>query len=153
MKKKLFLCASKSLFAVCLLSCNQQKTSVDKDPVEPMKTSVFTADLKSDSASIASYEYYHSAKGVWKEITEANRRAGIDEVEIYRQGSRLIMILRMPENMDMRVSDSLYASVGPKLQEWQNLMNTFLLAPAGADSGQLWVPMKRIHEYKNGEMK
>jgi L-rhamnose mutarotase len=48
-------------------------------------------DLKDDPKLIAEYEAYH--KKIWPEIETSIKDAGITNLEIYRIGTRLFMIL------------------------------------------------------------
>ena len=48
-------------------------------------------DLKDDPALIAEYEHYH--ENVSPEIIESIKVVGIEVMEIYRTGNRLLMIM------------------------------------------------------------
>ena len=53
-------------------------------------------DLKDDPALIAEYEAYH--KKVWPEILHSIKGSGIEQMEIYRTGNRLFMIMETDEH-------------------------------------------------------
>ncbi|MDQ9824557.1 L-rhamnose mutarotase, partial [Acinetobacter sp. 163] len=52
-----------------------------------------TLDLRNDPELIATYRKLHSQEGIWPEIMEGIRKAGILEMEIYLLGTRLFMIV------------------------------------------------------------
>ena len=57
-------------------------------------------DLKNDPALIAEYERYHER--IWPEITRSIRESGIEEMEIYRTGNRLFLVMEVSE--DFRIT-------------------------------------------------
>ncbi|MBS1565874.1 MAG: L-rhamnose mutarotase, partial [Bacteroidetes bacterium] len=56
-----------------------------------MKKYCLACDLKDDAALIAEYEEYHLA--IWPEIKKSILDAGIADMEIFRAGNRLFMIM------------------------------------------------------------
>ena len=147
MSKSKFLKISLSFVFISALffnySCSQMKET------EEVKTKdiVFTTDLVNDPEMIQKYIHYHSPEGIWPEVIQADEAAGFTSVKIYFQGNRLIMILTVPEDADMDEMNRRYAASSEKIKEWGEIMSEFQVPPPGADSGQVWVPMKLIHEY------
>jgi L-rhamnose mutarotase len=127
-------------------ACN----TVVKKESEPTETMVMTTDLVNDSAAISQYEYYHSSQGVWPELKKANEASGFSEIQIFRFGNRLVMMVTYPKNADLSKMDSLYVASDPKVKEWGELMSKFQQSLPGVDSSQKWVQMKLIHHYKEG---
>lgn len=58
-----------------------------------MKRYCQTLDLKEDEQLIKEYCYWHSPEHIWPEIPEGIRAVGILNMEIYRLGTRLFMIV------------------------------------------------------------
>jgi len=56
-----------------------------------MKRFCLTLDLKNDPRLIEEYEEYH--KKIWPEISKSIRDSGIEQMEIYRHGTRLFMVM------------------------------------------------------------
>ncbi|KYP13921.1 L-rhamnose mutarotase [Flavihumibacter sp. CACIAM 22H1] len=98
-------------------------------------------DLKDDPALIARYEAYHQA--VWPEILDSIRDAGILDMQIYRTGNRLFMIMEVSDAFDAAAKAAADAA-SPKVQEWETLMDTFQQRLPWAAPGQKWVPMDLI---------
>lgn len=121
------------------------------DPDRPRwRQLVMTTDLVDDPAIIRLYDSLHSAKGVWPALEKANKAAGIRLVKIWRAGTRLMMIIEVPEDADMARLDSLYVSADPKVKEWGAMMSDFQRAMPGVDSAQKWTTMEVIHHYEDG---
>lgn len=98
-------------------------------------------DLKEDPQLIAEYEAYH--QNVWPEILQSIRSAGIRNMEIYRTGNRLFMIMEVDGNFSFekkQQADSGNATV----QEWEERMWHYQQALPGAIPGEKWRLMTRI---------
>ena len=63
-----------------------------------MKKYCFALDLKDDPELIAEYEYWHRAENGWPEIKQSIVDAGITDMQIYRTGNRLFMIMDTSDN-------------------------------------------------------
>lgn len=100
-------------------------------------------DLKDDPELIAQYEHHHTE--VWPEIVDSIRSAGIIEMEIYRTGNRLFMIMEVNEHFDVEEKARLDAQ-NPKVQEWEQLMDTFQQRLAWAPEDVKWVRMDKIFQ-------
>lgn len=57
-----------------------------------MKRFVLALDLKNDANLITEYEQHH--KNIWPEIRNSITESGIFEMEIYRLGTRLFMLMK-----------------------------------------------------------
>ena len=71
---------------------------------------VMTTDLVDDPAVIRMYDSLHSKQGVWPALEKANKAAGIRLVKIWRAGTRLMMMIEVPEDADMARLDALSVS-------------------------------------------
>lgn len=98
-------------------------------------------DLKPDPALIAEYEAQHRA--VWPEVLESLRKAGIENLEIYRVENRLFMVLEAGDDFSFE-KKAMLDSENPKVQEWETLMWKYQQALPTARPGEKWVLMKRI---------
>jgi L-rhamnose mutarotase len=100
-----------------------------------------TLDLKNDPALIAEYEQYHER--VWPEITKSIHDAGIENMEIYRLGTRMFMIMEVNESFSFEKKAEADRA-NPKLQEWERLMWKFQQPLPETKPGEKWLLMKRI---------
>ena len=106
-----------------------------------MKRYALALDLQDDPILIKEYEEYH--KHVWTEIKQSIIDSGIDNMEIYRFGNRLFMIMEVKDNFSFEQKDRMDAS-NPKVQEWEQLMWKYQKSIPGAKPGEKWVLMDKI---------
>ena len=108
-----------------------------------MKRYCLALDLKDDAALIAEYEEYH--RKVWPEILKSIKDAGIEQMEIYRTGNRLFMIMETNEsfNFDRKAKAD---AANEKVQEWEKLMWKYQQALPGSKPGEKWRLMEKIFE-------
>lgn len=100
-------------------------------------------DLKNDDELIAEYERYHQK--VWPEIIDSIRDSGVTELEIYRIGNRLFMIMETDETFSFERKNEMDNS-NAKVQEWENLMWKYQQALPGTQPGEKWMLMKKIFD-------
>jgi L-rhamnose mutarotase len=100
-------------------------------------------DLKDDPELIERYEWYHSPEGIWPEVLANIRESGIELMEIYRTGNRLLMILEVDANFSFEAKDR-HDAANPKVQEWEALMDQFQARLPWARPGEKWVLMEKI---------
>jgi L-rhamnose mutarotase len=100
-------------------------------------------DLKDDPALIAEYEKYHQK--IRPEIAESITGAGITQMEIYRIGNRLFMIMETTDDFSFEEKAAADAA-NPKVQEWENLMWHYQQALPMAKEGEKWMLMKNIFQ-------
>ena len=101
----------------------------------------FALDLKDDPELIARYEQYH--EDVWPEIRRSIRESGILDMEIYRTGNRLFMVMEVTDDFSFEAKAESDRK-NPKVQEWEELMWRFQQALPWAGPGEKWLPMHRI---------
>nr|MBK9650507.1 L-rhamnose mutarotase [Bacteroidota bacterium] len=100
-------------------------------------------DLIDDAQLIAEYEEYH--QHVWPEIIESIKTSGINQLEIYRTGNRLFMIMETDKNFSFEKKNIMDAT-NEKVIEWEQLMWKYQQALPTAKHGEKWVMMKKIFE-------
>lgn len=114
----------------------------------PVKRFCQTLDLRDNPELIAAYRQLHSREGIWPEILQGIREVGILEMEIYLLGTRLFMIVEMPQELEWDEVMSRLATL-PKQAEWEALTAQYQEAEATATSDAKWKMMDRIfHLYE-----
>lgn len=108
-----------------------------------MKRYCLALDLINDEKLIAEYEHWHKNENGWPEIKRSILDAHITDMEIYRTGNRLFMIMEVSDEYSAQVKAEADAS-NPKVQEWEQLMWKFQQPLPWAKEGEKWVPMSRI---------
>lgn len=108
-----------------------------------MKRYCLALDLRDDPQLIAEYEYWHEAKNGWPEIRKSILDADIIDMQIYRTGNRLMMIMDTSDDYDAD-RKAILDGANPKVQEWEQLMWKFQQPLPWAGENEKWVPMKMI---------
>jgi L-rhamnose mutarotase len=103
-------------------------------------------DLKDDPQLIAEYEKHHEK--IWPEITKSIKDAGIDDLEIYRLGTRMFMVMEVNGNFSFEAKAKADRD-NPRVQEWEQLMWKFQQALPGAKPGEKWMLMERIFKLES----
>lgn len=110
-----------------------------------MKRYTLALDLKDDPELINEYEYWHKAENGWPEIKKSIKDAGITNMEIYRTGNRLFMIMETEEHFSFEQKSQMDAS-NARVQEWEQLMWKFQQPIPWAKDGEKWIIMNKIFE-------
>ena len=110
-----------------------------------MKRYCLALDLKDDPQLIAEYEYWHKAENGWPEIKKSILDAGITEMQIYRTGNPLMMIMETNDRFNATAKAAADAA-NPKVQEWEQLMWKFQQPLPWAKEGEKWVMMEQIFQ-------
>lgn len=108
-----------------------------------MKTYYLALDLKEDEALIKAYDEHH--KNVWPEIKESITSAGVENMEIYRTGNRLFMVVEVVDSFTFENKAAMDAN-NPKVQEWEQLMRKYQKKIPTAEEGTKWVLLHKIFQ-------
>jgi len=108
-----------------------------------MKRYCLACDLKDDAGLIAEYEQWH--RNVWKEIKISITDAGISNMEIYRLGNRLFMIMETDDSFSFEGKASKDAA-NAVVQEWETLMWKYQQQLPTAKEGEKWILMQKIFD-------
>jgi L-rhamnose mutarotase len=100
-------------------------------------------DLKNDDELIRQYEAHH--KKVWPEIIASIKGSGIENMEIYRLGTRLFMIMEVSAGFSFEKKTEMDRH-NDKVQQWEDLMWKYQQPLKEAASGEKWVLMDKIFD-------
>ncbi|RWU04396.1 L-rhamnose mutarotase [Pedobacter chitinilyticus] len=106
-----------------------------------MKKYCLALDLINDPELILAYEQYHQK--IWPEIATSIKESGIEHMEIYRVGNRLLMIMEVKDGFSFEAKSKADAA-NPKVQEWETLMWKYQQALPFAKPGEKWLLMDKI---------
>lgn len=99
-------------------------------------------DLHDDPELIAAYEEYH--RQVWPEVLAHLRAQGVRELEIFRLGTRMVMVM----DTDDAVFDAARMAEAERgdarLRAWEDLMWSFQKGTPWTPAGTKWTPMQPI---------
>ncbi len=104
---------------------------------------VLLLDLNDDSAAIAAYRHWHRPGGPPAAVTRSIREAGIEAMEIWQAGDRLVMVMETGPSFDPEAKRARDVA-DPDVQAWETLMDGFQRRLAFAAPGVKWVPTEQI---------
>ena len=110
-----------------------------------MKRFCLALDMVDDPALIAEYEHWHKSENAWPEIKKSIVDSGIANMEIYRTGNRLFMIMDTEDNFSFENKAAMDSS-NPKVQEWEELMWKFQKPMPWAKENEKWIVMNKIFQ-------
>jgi L-rhamnose mutarotase len=103
---------------------------------------VLMVDLRDDPHAIATYRVYHQR--VWPEVIDSLRRVGVEQLDIYILGRRLVMIVEVRGGSDFRSAFEAHAASSPRVAEWERLMKALQEPAPGAPDGKWWAAMEPV---------
>lgn len=106
---------------------------------------ILLLDLQDNPEAIAAYEEWHQK--VWPGILKSIQDAGIEDLQIFRAGNRLVMLMHTNLQFDF-LAKSVADANNPLVQEWESLMDRFQQRLPFAASGEKWVHTKSIFSLK-----
>ncbi|MDR2352613.1 MAG: L-rhamnose mutarotase [Deltaproteobacteria bacterium] len=98
-------------------------------------------DLADDPELIAEYEAMH--KRIWPEVAANIRASGICDMQIWRIGNRLFMIMDTDSSFSFEKAAELSNS-NPKVLEWEEAMWKYQIPTPWTAPGGKWAIMKKI---------
>lgn len=104
---------------------------------------VLLLDLVDDPAAIESYDAWHAAGALPPAIGRSIRQAGILQMEIFRAGTRLVMLMETGPDFDP-IAKATRDATDPDVQAWEALMATMQRPIPTAALGEKWVAASRI---------
>ncbi|MGO4169654.1 L-rhamnose mutarotase [Novosphingobium sp. YAF33] len=104
---------------------------------------VLLIDLADEAEAIARYEGWHAAGAVPEAVVQSIRTARIRDMEIYRTGNRLVMVMETELGFDPAEKAAADAA-DPAVQAWEQLMDQFQRPLAWAAADSKWTAASRI---------
>lgn len=87
--------------------------------------------------------YVQAHAHVWPEIIQGQRQVGILDMQIYRRGTQLFMIMDTRDDFDFQRDMARLATL-PRQAEWEAYVAAMQGADPSAPSSDKWQPMDRI---------
>ena len=110
-----------------------------------MKKYCLAVDLIDDPELIAEYENWHKKENAWPAIMKSISDSGINNMEIYRTGNRLFMVMETDDDFSFERKAAM-DSTNQKVQEWEQLMWKFQQPLPWAKNGEKWILMDKIFQ-------
>ena len=110
---------------------------------------VLTVNLKDDPGVVELYKRHH--REVWPEVQASLARVGVEEMDIYLLGRRLVMVVEMRDDIDYRAEFRAHASSSERVSEWERLMQSLQEPSVEARAGEWWAAMEPVFHLEQGE--
>ncbi|HBW4584748.1 TPA: L-rhamnose mutarotase [Klebsiella aerogenes] len=98
-------------------------------------------DLVDSAEKIAEYQRLHER--IWPEVSGHLRAHGVLDMEIYRLGTRLFMVMEVAGDFDGE-RFAQHSLNHPVIQRWEALMWQYQVPTPWTPAGEKWVSMERI---------
>jgi L-rhamnose mutarotase len=108
-----------------------------------MTRRVLILDLKDDPELIAAYEAHHAPGAVPEAIVRSIRASGIEAMDIYRSGDRLVMVMETAPGFDPEAKAAADAA-DPAVIAWEELMDRYQQRLSWAPPDTKWLEAARI---------
>ena len=105
---------------------------------------VYVLDLKDEPDLIARYRAWHEPGAVPEAVTCAIRDSGVEAMDIFLCGNRLVILLTPGDGFDAAARSEKDAA-NPAVQAWEATMDSFQQRLPFAAPDVKWVPMERIY--------
>jgi L-rhamnose mutarotase len=100
-------------------------------------------DLVDDPALMAEYERWHEVGNVPPEVIDSIRDYGIENMEIFRAGNRMFMIIDASDSYSAEVKNAADAA-NPAVIAWDKMMRQFQRPIPAAGPDGSWLAMDRV---------
>lgn len=107
------------------------------------QTQVLLLDLVDEPAAIAAYDAWHAAGAVPAAVVAAIRRAGILDMQIFRAGNRLVMLVESESHGDSPLK-AISNAAEPEVVAWERRMGSVQRPIAVAEPENKWTQARCI---------
>lgn len=114
-------------------------------PNPPFKRYCKALTLQDDPTLMAKYAQVHRPDAVWPEITQGMKDVGILDMEIYRFGNILFMIMDTVVDFEHDTAMQRLATQ-PRQSEWEAYVSQFQQTDAQATADEKWQLLERVYE-------
>jgi len=101
-------------------------------------------DLKDDPDAITAYRHWHRPGGPPPAVTRAIRESGIQRLEIFQAGDRLVMVMETAPSFDP-IAKARRDADDPEVQAWERLMDQYQRRLPFAPGDAKWVSAAQIY--------
>uniref|UniRef100_B0T1B6 L-rhamnose mutarotase n=1 Tax=Caulobacter sp. (strain K31) TaxID=366602 RepID=B0T1B6_CAUSK len=105
---------------------------------------VLLLDIHDDPDAIRDYRHWHRPGGPPAAVTRSIRESGIEAMEIWQAGDRLVMVMETGLAFDPSAKSE-RDMADPDVQAWERLMERFQRRLPFAKAGEKWVASECIY--------
>ncbi|WP_084823247.1 MULTISPECIES: L-rhamnose mutarotase [Sphingobacterium] len=108
---------------------------------------VFVVNIVDNPEKLKEYLAYHDR--VWPEVEAGFKKAGYQQIALYRFDKLIVMTVRVPIGADLDKMGKEAEAYSPKCAEWNVRMNAYQQGVRGTEAGQKWAETKLFYEFKH----
>ena len=113
------------LYETPLYHFNRKQHCGEEGCVTEWDHHVFTIGLEEDKEKQALYMKYHeNQRKEWPEVSEGFCRAQFQQLQVFRNGSQLMLIISIPRGENLDELNKLTTKDNPRVEEWNAIMKT-----------------------------
>lgn len=105
---------------------------------------VLLLDIDDSVDSIRDYRHWHRPGGPPAAVTRSIRASGVEAMEIWHVGDRLVMVMETGPGFDPAAKTA-RDTADPDVQAWERLMERFQRKLPFAGAEEKWVASERIY--------
>jgi L-rhamnose mutarotase len=102
-----------------------------------------TLQLENNPGFIEKYKKLHAMGNAWPEITQGMKDVGIIDMEIYLDGTTLIMIMDTEQYFDHNKAMTILAML-PRQSEWEAAVSKYQKTSMSSSAKEKWRLIERI---------
>ncbi len=107
---------------------------------------LLTANLVENKKSQQEYLDYHKTQfEEWPEISEGFCNAAFQQLLLYRNGRRLMLVISIPANKTLDELNPKTVENNPRMDEWNRIMGKYQEGVEGTKPGEKWVIFEEVN--------
>lgn len=105
---------------------------------------ILLLDLDDDPDAMAAYRHWHRPGGPPAAVTRAICECGIEKLDIFQVGDRLVMVMQTGPGFDP-IAKARRDADDPEVQAWERLMDQYQRRLPFAPANTKWLPAEHIY--------
>jgi L-rhamnose mutarotase len=138
--------AAARLYETPLYTFNRKQHCGQEGCVTEWEHIIYTAQLVDDIAKQEQYVQMHKEQWEkWPEVSEGFCKAQFQQLQVYRNGRQLMLIISIPKGEDLDELNKLTTADNPRVDEWNRIMQTLQTGIDEAAPGEVWVKFTPVN--------
>ncbi|MFI3320219.1 MAG: L-rhamnose mutarotase [Rikenellaceae bacterium] len=109
------------------------------------KHNILTANLVDDKVMQQEYmDYHYTQFEKWPEVARGFCNAGFQEVNLYRNGRQLMLVISIPADKNLSEIDPKTVENNPRVDDWNAIMGKYQEGVKGSAPDEKWVFLNEI---------
>lgn len=124
---------------------SKRRNCADTNTAKEWDHVLLTANLVADEKLQREYLDYHATQfEQWPEVAHGFCNAGFQELLLFRNGRRLMLIISIPKGESLDKLNPRTTAGNPRVDEWNKIMGKYQEGIEGTKPGEKWVFLKKL---------